>query len=418
MMQKIKRFFYFVAAWYFRIFAEIKLRRWNPRIMVVMGSSGKTTLLHMLESQIGSIAKYSHHANSSIGIPFDILGIKRNTLTLDEWPKLILAAPLKAFSKVPKEKIYVVEADCDRPYEGNFLSSLLSPEVTLWTNVSKTHSMNFDSLVDGNEFRSIEKAIAYEFGHFLVRTKKLVILNADNAFVVEESKRATCEIQKISNKDFISYKVGNSGTIFDFGFGSVKFKYLLPVESSVSVLMCKSVCKYLGLPFDPGFSKFILPPGRSSIFRGIKGTTIVDSAYNANLDSMKAIIRMFAAIKANEKWAVLGDMLEQGKEESEEHEKLAKIISDQSFDRVILLGPRVSKYTYPILGEKNVAVFENPKDVLLYLQKNIKGNEYILFKGARFLEGVIENLLADKKDVANLDRREKIWEARRKKWGL
>jgi len=53
-----------------------------------------------------------------------------------------------------------------------------------------------------------------------------------------------------------------------------------------------------------------------------------------------------------------------------------------------------------------------------YLKGNIEGGEIILFKGARFLEGVIENLLEDKGNVKYLARREKIWEIRRKKWGL
>ncbi len=127
------------------------------------------------------MAKYSHHANSSIGIPFDILGLQRISLTLDEWPGLFLSAPFKAFSKIPNEKIYAVEADCDRPNEGNFLSSFLKPEVTLWTNVSRTHSMNFDNLVKSGKFDSVEKAIAFEFGYFTAKTKNLVILNSDDA---------------------------------------------------------------------------------------------------------------------------------------------------------------------------------------------------------------------------------------------
>ena len=51
--------------------------------------------------------------------------------------------------------------------------------------------------------------------------------------------------------------------------------------------------------------------------------------------------------------------------------------------------------------------FENPDEVLKYLKENIKGGETILFKGARYLEGFIENLLADKNDASKLARREK-----------
>ena len=53
-----------------------------------------------------------------------------------------------------------------------------------------------------------------------------------------------------------------------------------------------------------------------------------------------------------------------------------------------------------------------------YLRKEISGSEMLFFKGSRFLEGVIEHLLADKNDINKLCRREKIWKIRRKKWDL
>jgi hypothetical protein len=65
-----------------------------------------------------------------------------------------------------------------------------------------------------------------------------------------------------------------------------------------------------------------------------------------------------------------------------------------------------------------IVAFENPRAVLEYLQNSISGGETIFFKGARFMEGIIEHLLADPKDIAKLSRREKIWEIRRKQWGL
>ena len=114
-------------------------------------------------------------------------------------------------------------------------------------------------------------------------------------------------------------------------------------------------------------------------------------------------------------------MLEQGRSEKEEHEKLAQLIVQSNYDRVILLGPRIINHGYSIIEKhyKNkVVAYTSPKDVLDYLLSNLEGGETILFKGARFLEGVIERLLKNKSDVAKLARREKIWEIRRKKWGL
>src|SRR5258708_32097633 len=104
-MEKLKRILYLPLASYFRFFAAIELRKWHPKIVVVTGSSGKTTLLYLLESQIGDKAKYSHHANTSYGIPFDILDLHRKSLRTSEWFTFICKAPFAIFNKIPQEKI-------------------------------------------------------------------------------------------------------------------------------------------------------------------------------------------------------------------------------------------------------------------------------------------------------------------------
>ena len=421
MFKKLKNFFYFSVALYFRFFASIRLKLWKPRIIVITGSSGKTTLLHLIESQLGDRAKYSHEANSSFGIPFDILSLHRKSLLLYEWPVLFFLAPVGIFSKLPRQKLYIVEADCDRPYEGKFLSEFLKPEVTLWTNVSRTHSMNFEKEVEKGKFKTVDKAIAYEFGYYGQETKSLVIVGDNSVNLESQLSRVKCKLENIlSNNNKIDYSVSANGSIFVINNKKYTFKYLLPKKTSTLILMCSSLMKYLNEKFDDKFTNFKLAPSRSSVFKGIKNTTLVDSSYNANLDSMTEVVEMFSEIEAKEKWVVIADMIEQGSQEEEEHRKLASLISKHNFQNIILMGPRVSEYTEPILLNKNTNVvsFVNPKDVLDYLLSSIKGGEVILFKGARFLEGVIEHLLKNKEDVNKLARREKVWQIRRKKWGL
>jgi len=405
MYQNFKKSLYFYVASYFRFFASIRLKIWKPIIIVITGSTGKTTLLHLIESQLGEKAKYSHDANSSFGIPFDILELHRKALLLYEWPVLFLLAPIRVFCKLPKQKLYVVEADCDRPQEGKFLSEFLRPDITLWTNVSKTHCMNFDGLVKAGMFQRVEDAIAHEFGFFAEKTKTILFIPNDDSLINSQLNRVKCEIKKV---------------VADESSNNFLAKYLLPGKVALSVNMCLELVKYFGLKPDLNFSKFRLPPGRNSVFEGIKNTTLVDSSYNANLDSMTEIIEMFAKRDRKEKWIVLGDMIEQGRQEEEEHKKLADLIVGHNFQKVILMGPRVSKYTKPVLVGKNIDAmnFINPNEVLSYLENNIKGGETILFKGARFLEGVIEHLLKNKEDIKKLARREKVWQIRREKWGL
>ena len=419
MIGTIKQALYFPVAYYFRFWAKIQLNLWKPRIIVITGSSGKTTLLHLIESQIGDKAKYSHHANSSYGIPFDILGLGRKDLTPDEWIFLFLFAPFKAFKAIPNEKIYIVEADCDRVGEGRFLASFLKPEITLWINSTLTHSSNFDYLVKNKCFPTVKETIAYEFGNFLKYTQKMAIVNGDSLLIQNQLRRTKVPVKKVSQKSLSDYKINKDRTEFVIEDKKYSINFIVPKEMFYSIQMTFALLDYLKIKPDYTFSEFILAPGRCSLFKGIKNTAIIDSTYNATPDGVKSILEMFGKYPSENKWIVLGDMIELGDEEREEHEKLAELINSMNLSMVILIGPRVSKYTYPKLDNKrNVKQFIMPKESMDYILENIKGTETILFKGARFLEGIIEHLLLDKNDISKLVRREKAWQNRRRSFGL
>lgn len=412
LIQKLKKSLYFTFASYFKFFAQVQLRLWHPQVIVITGSNGKTTMLNMLESQIKDLAYYSHHANSSFGVPFNILCLDRKSLTIGEWPMLFMLAPIQAFKKLHSEKFYIVEADCDRPYEGKFLGQLLKPDIAIWLSVSKTHSINFNQPVEEN--------IAREFGNFLHYSKKLAIINSDSKLIVNQTKRTKSEIIKISENLLQNYSVSKEGTSFKIDNNIFKFKYLLPKDSFYLIFATIELLKKLNIPFDNKFTNFVLPPGRSTVFNGIKNTTIIDSSYNSTPASSKAILSMFKNL-TGKKIAIIGDMVELGEEEQIEHQVLANIIAESNLSKVILIGPRVIKYTYPklkTLVNYPIETFLNPKEGLDYLKNNLSGNEVLLFKGARFLEGIIEHLLLSKEDIKKLCRREKAWQERRNKWEL
>lgn len=424
MLSKLKRALYFPLASYFAFFARIKLNRWNPKIIAITGSSGKTTVLHLLEAQLGAEAYYSHHANSSYGIPFNILGMERETLSKWEWPILFLQAPFQAFSPLPVQKIYVAEVDTDRPGEGKFLGSLLRPHITCWVSSSRTHSMNFDICVSEGKCSTVEAAIAQDYGYLPEYTRETVYYNADNSLMKEQIHRTKAAIHEIKmDTSIFSYTIFKDKTDFTLGKETYTFNYLLPKELYYGLRMIIEIVTSLGFPIDPTFSRLELPPSRNSLFEGIKDTTIIDSTYNANLSSMTAILSLYEQYPAHHKWLVLGGMLEQGKSEQVEHEKLADLIPPIQPKKVILLGDRVGQYIYPKLrvtldSKSEIVKFETQKQILDYLLENLQGGETILFKGGTLMEGVIEHLLANKNDVTKLCRREKVWQQRRKKAGL
>lgn len=426
MLRTVKSKLYFIVARYFRLWAAIKLRRWNPRVIVITGSAGKTTALHLAEAQLADRAHYSHNANSSFGIPFDILGLPHNIG--NKWQWLIMAgkAPLAAFSKVYDQKLYVAEVDADRPREGEFLAELLKPAVTLWVSALHTHVSQYESSVGqgAEKFETAEAAVAYEYGHLLAATKELVVIDGDNGLMRDQLHRTKAKAVEITQSMLSRYELKPAGTIFQFDSKTYSLPALLPRITYCQLAMVDVLLSHLAVSPDHDYKGYRSPPGRSSVFAGIRQTTLIDSTYNnSNLTSLEGVIDLLADYPAGHKWLVVGDMFEQGSHERREHQKLAEVLNDTSFDRLVLEGPRIAKYTLPLISPElkkscEVTWCEGPKGVLDHIQANLQGGEAILFKGLRCFEGVIEHLLADPKDADKLVRRGPARDKMRREWGL
>ena len=135
---------------------------------------------------------------------------------------------------------------------------------------------------------------------------------------------------------------------------------------------------------------------------------------------MESTLEMFHHMHADHKWLVIGDIIDQGSIEEEEHIKLAQLIADVEPDNIILVGQRTKQYTAPKLKELGFSAHttNDPKKALEYIEKHITGKETILFKGSQYLEWIIEKLLLNPEDADKLCRREPAAVKRRKKRGL
>ena len=413
MFLNLKRILYFPIAYYFRFFAKIKLARWKPRIIVVTGSVGKTTLFELVKSQLGNTAYYSDHANSTYGIPANILGIKTESTTPTAWGGHGVETLFTVFSKTPIQKLYVVEADCDRPNEGKFLATLLKPEVTVWLSSAVTHSANFDTLVTSKKFPSAEKAIAHEYGYFIQSTSKLAIVNGDSKSIEDELNRTKAEVVKVTKKDLYEFEVSEIGTEFTISGAKYKFDAILPEAFYASIDAVQKLTKYLDLKFDPSFKNFKLPPGRSTILKGINNSTIIDSSYNASKSSIIEYLLVLKKLKQKTgKPAVFlfGDMRELGNEAEAEHKEIATVLPG-IVDELYCVGPLTKRFVLP-----NIKIpaywFENARKAGEYIQKIINSQTIILVKGSQnelFLEEAIKLLLKNKADEQKLCRQSIYW---------
>lgn len=69
------------------------------------------------------------------------------------------------------------------------------------------------------------------------------------------------------------------------------------------------------------------------------GITVINDAYNANPDSMRAALRTLAELgRGRRTWAVLGEMLELGDESIEEHDAVGRTAVRLNISRVVVVG--------------------------------------------------------------------------------
>lgn len=416
---KLKKKLYLSVANYFKFWSNISLKRWNPRIVIVTGSAGKTTMLNLIESQLGAKAHYSHNANSAFGIAFDILGMRGITGSKLHWISLFLQTPFRAFVYSRKEKFYIVEADGERPHEAEWIAKWLRPEVSVWVTLGRSHAVFYEQEVAAGNFANVDDAIAHEFSTIPANTRKLVIIDGDNEKMLETTKNIEAKVVSVKKDALKSYEVYPDKAIFEFAKHKFVFHDPMPRDVTIQLVMLEKLMKYLNEPINYDLSDFHMPPARSNYLEGKKGIKIIDSSYNAHIISMTTVLDMVKVLHAPHKWLVIGDIIDQGRLEGEEHEKLAQLLFDTKVENIVLIGRRTKKYTYPLLkDEAKVQSFDKPQQALKYLEKNLTGKETVIFKGSQYLEWIVEKLLAHPEDVSNLARQDEAHRRRRASWGL
>lgn len=416
---KLKKKLYLSVANYFKFWSNISLKRWNPRIVIVTGSAGKTTMLNLIESQLGAKAHYSHNANSAFGIAFDILGMRGITGSKLHWISLFLQTPFRAFVYSRKEKFYIVEADGERPHEAEWIAKWLRPEVSVWVTLGRSHAVFYEQEVADGNFANVDDAIAHEFSTIPANTRKLVIIDGDNEKMLETTKNIEAKVVSVKKDALKSYEVYPDKAIFEFAKHKFVFHDPMPRDVTIQLVMLEKLMKYLNEPINYDLSDFHMPPARSNYLEGKKGIKIIDSSYNAHIISMTTVLDMVKVLHAPHKWLVIGDIIDQGRLEGEEHEKLAQLLLDTKVENIVLIGRRTKKYTYPLLkDETKVQSFDRPQQALKYLEKNLTGKETVIFKGSQYLEWIVEKLLAHPEDVSNLARQDEAHRRRRASWGL
>ncbi len=126
---------------------------------------------------------------------------------------------------------------------------------------------------------------------------------------------------------------------------------------------------------------------RMEVTERADGVTVVNDAYNANPDSMRAAVRAVADMSVSgRRWAVLGAMLEMGEESDALHEEVGRVAAELGFDEVLAVGEiaePIAAGASAVGGSTHATVVADTEAAWDVLVDQVRPGDVVLFKSSR-----------------------------------
>ena len=346
--------------------ARYKRNLYNIPVIAITGSVGKTSTKDIVANVVSKkykTLKTEGNNNNNIGLPFTIL-------------------------RMQDEEVAVLEMGMNHFGEISLLASIANPTICIITNIGTSHIGNLGSR---------ENILKAKLEILEGSKKQAVIINNDNDLLhkwYEENKEnyniKTYGIKEKSNVMAKEIKLEENNSTFTCKIDDEEEKIKVPVGGEHFVLnaLCGiTVGEVLEIEKDKikaGIESFELTKKRMDIIELKNGIKIVNDAYNASLESMKASLKVLSEYKER-KIAVLGDMFELGEFSEELHKKVGEEVVKNKIDILIACGENAT-YIADVAKEKmdkeNIYYLENKEEIEPLLQEIVKNNDVILFKAS------------------------------------
>jgi UDP-N-acetylmuramoyl-tripeptide--D-alanyl-D-alanine ligase len=340
-------------------------RRWNETVVGVTGSAGKTTT----KDTVAALLSTAYRTGRNIGNLNNHLGL-----------------PLSILRLADDCQIAVLEMGMNHEHEIHDLCEIAEPQIGVVTNVGWAHTENFDDGIEGVARAKSELIQA-------LPREGTAVLNADDSRV---RKFATLHSGKTvlfgfaEDADVRAENVNMTPDGAQFRALGVDFESPLAGRHGVSnALAGIAVAHVMGIaPENLRDAVRALAPGKMRGEREVRnGITIINDCYNANPEAMFSMLELLRDTPAQRRVAVLGEMLELGREASALHRKVGKFVAEQGIHAVIGIRGAgrwmVDEAIAAGLSGGAALFFETPEEAGEYLKTFLKSGDAVLFKGSR-----------------------------------
>ncbi len=343
-------------------------------VIGITGSVGKTTAKEMTAAVLSSkfnVLKTPENLNNEIGVPLTLLSLK------EEHEAAVIEMGISDFGEMGR------------------LAKMVRPDICLMTTIGYCH------LEQLGDLKGVLEAKSEVFKY--MKPTGLAVVNGDDALL------HGCDpgVRKItfgyeSHNDFRAENIKMLGTggvecdiiisdmiACDHMNGTDCFSVLIPAFGShmvLGALPAAAIGKELGLSDEEirlGLLNYAPVGGRASIV-DTGFITLINDCYNANPNSVTASILSLCTLEGR-KVAILGDMMELGRESDALHRGIGILAGKSGVDCLICCGARAeSIYKGLISSQIEIEAWHFPlKDALLsVLPSLIKKSDNVLVKAS------------------------------------
>ena len=349
--------------------------------IAVTGSVGKTTTKDMVAAVLGArfrVHKTEGNFNNDIGVPLTLLKLEK------------------------QHEVCVVELGMDHAGEIDNLSRLVEPDMALITNIGDAHIENLGSR------ENIFKAKCEIFPH--LKKDGLAILNGDDPMLAAlrgTLPQPTVLVGAGEGLDYTAYDLDSDGASHlacQIRTPKGQFQVQIPAlgrHMIYSTLMAAAVGERLDMGADEiarGVGAFLPTKMRMNIIRCKGDIVILNDAYNANPQSMRAAAAVLGDARGRRRVAVVGDMKELGVGSEQFHRAVGGYFAQSGTNRLIAIGDLAR---FMAEGAKEAGLeqadyfpsLDNAKNALL---REVRAGTTILVKASRSMafEKIVNFLLA------------------------
>ncbi|MFE8965507.1 UDP-N-acetylmuramoyl-tripeptide--D-alanyl-D-alanine ligase [Streptomyces albogriseolus] len=325
-----------------------------------------------------------------------------------------IGLPLTALTATEETKFLVLEMGARGIGHIRYLTGLTPPRIGLVLNVGSAHIGEFGGREQIAQAKGelVESLPPAEEGG-------VAVLNADDPYVRAMASRTKAKVilfgesgeADVSAENVRLTDSGQPSFRLHTPSGASDVTMRLYGEHHVSnALAAAAVAHELGMSADE-IARALSEAGslsrwRMEVTERPDGVTVVNDAYNANPESMKAALRALAAMgeasraKEGRTWAVLGKMAELGDEALAEHDAVGRLAVRLNVSKLVAVGGReaawlqLGAYNEGSWGEESVHVSDAQAAVDL-LRSELRPGDVVLVKASRSvgLESVAQALL-------------------------